>query len=786
MTTPSAGSGSAKSSKGQQAFDKLSQKYFDWLMRQYPGFATYMGVHDYDSKLTNFAPRALETRREKIKEFHDGFKAIPARDLDQDSKIERQLMVDALYIQMQKEKNWAREERDPGLFLEDAVYSCYSITIRDCGDAEEAAQKMTERLLSIPKLLGQGKKLVTRPTKINCEIAIMAGTGAINFFKDTVAKFAKRVKEASTRQSMRVATQVAEDAVNDYLKWIEEEMLPIASKDFAIGEDLFNQILKREHQLELDATELLDLGRREYRRTIKELEDTARRVSSELSWEELIDRLKLQHPTNSELVQYYGDEMKRAKRFVIENRLVDIPEGEKIDVVPTPEFARPVIPYAAYIPPAPYDGEQRGIFWVTPVDKDKTLEEMEEQLRGHATHGIVVTALHEAYPGHHLQMTLANQLRHRPLRTLLGTSVFVEGWALYCEEMMWQQGFYDDLRSRLLQLKDQLWRACRVILDVHLHRNEWSVEKGIRFLVHKARLERPNAEAEVRRYCQSPTQPMSYIVGKIQVLEILDEYKKVRGNAFNIRQFHNELIRHGSLPLKQIRVLMNLTGKAVKEAEKPVAKELPAKGKPAAAAARKPAGSSAGAATKSGAAKSTASRSKKPATDAKPAKAKVAKSRTPASAPNSSTSAKKTGSAKAAATKASGKTPASKSAVRKTSSKSTTASKTNAAKPSSKPARKTTGTAAAKPATRKASTGSKSAAKPKAGPAKKTASPAKSAKSSKSAAVKTTASKSASTTRTSTSKPAAKPAAKSTKAKTGPTKSTAASKPARKPAVKKK
>jgi uncharacterized protein (DUF885 family) len=725
LTTPAAGTTSDKASKGQLAFDKLAQKYFDWLMRQYPGYATFMGIHDFDSKLTNFAPRAIEMRREKIKEFYDSFKAIPAKELDLDSKIERQLMVDSLYIKLQMEKNWSREDRDPGLFLEDAVYSCYAITIRDCGDAEEAAQKMTERLLGIPKMLGQGKKLVTRPTKINCEIAIMAGAGAINFFKDTVAKFAKRVKEASTRQSMRVATQVAEDAVNDYMQWIQEEMLPISSMDFCIGEDLFNMILKREHQLDMSSKELLDLGRREYRRTIKELEDTANRVNPEMTWEELIDRLKLQHPTNSELVQYYADEMKRAKRFVIENRLVDIPEGEKIDVVPTPEFARPVTPYADYIPPAPYDGEQRGIFWVTPVDKDKTLEEMEEQLRGHATHGIVVTALHEAYPGHHLQMTLANQLRQRPLRTLMSTSVFVEGWALYCEEMMWQQGFYDDLRSRLLQLKDQLWRACRVILDVHLHRGEWDFEKGIRFLVHKARLERPNAEAEVRRYCQSPTQPMSYIVGKLQVLEILNEYKEMRGNAFNIRQFHNELIRHGSLPLKQIRLLMNLSA-----AETPDGLGTGKRAKPtsklAKSAKRRTSITRAASTTRKSSTRKTAVKTETSATG-KSASSTVKKTKVstkPASSAKKASSDKATEAGKTGRTK---KTPAAKTTAGKASS---TAAKPKTAGSKSVAAKKTS--TAAKPVKAKpAASKAKPAAKPAAAKAARPKAPAGNAASKK-------------------------------------------------------
>lgn len=542
----------------QKAFDRLAKRYFEWLMRQHPGYATHMGIHDYDDRLTNYATGALADRRERRSSFLREFKALGARGLDLNSKIERQLMIDQLRVAITVDKKWPAEERNPGLFLDEGVYSCYAITIRECGDAEEAAQKMTERLLAFPRMLGQGRKLVSNPTRINCEVALLSGQGAISFFKDTVAKFAKRVKAAHTRQAMRDAAQHAEEAVQEYLDWIKQELLPTACEEFAVGRGLFDLMLKKKHQLDMDADELLKFGKRVYRQTINELTQTALRVNRRFTWEQQVEILKRNHPTNSELVQYYADEMKRAKRFVIEHRLVDIPEGEKIDVVPTPGFARPIIPYAAYISPAPFEKEQRGIFWVTPVDRDKTPEQMEEQLRGHSVHGIVVTALHEAYPGHHLQLTVGNLLRHRPLRMLVGTSVFNEGWALYCEQLMWEQGFYDDLRARILQLKDQLWRACRVILDVNLHVGSWSFNKGVKFLVEKAKLEAPNAAAEVRRYCQTPTQPMSYAVGKERVLAVLEDYRKMRAGAFNLRQFHNELIRHGSLPVKQLRQLMGL------------------------------------------------------------------------------------------------------------------------------------------------------------------------------------------------------------------------------------
>ena len=338
---------------GQREFDKLGRRYFDWLMRQYPSVATYLGVHSYDNRLTDYSMRALLERKAKVKEFHAAFKAIGLRELNADSRIERQLIVDALSAQMVLDKKWPREERDPGLFLDEGVYACYAITVRDCGDAEEAAKRMTERLRGMPKLLAQGRKLVVKPSLRDCEVAVLSGGGAVVFFKDTVAKFAKRVKDGNVRSAMREAAQEAEAAVQEYVAWIKQELLPQAGPEFAVGKELFDMLLRRLHQLNLDSDSLLKLGEKVFASTLQELKDVASRLGPRYTWEQHVELLKAEHPTNSELVQEYGDEMKRAKRFVIERRLVDIPEGERIDVVPTPEFARPTIPYAAYLGPRP-------------------------------------------------------------------------------------------------------------------------------------------------------------------------------------------------------------------------------------------------------------------------------------------------------------------------------------------------------------------------------------------------------------------------------------------------
>ncbi|HID94186.1 MAG TPA: DUF885 domain-containing protein, partial [bacterium (Candidatus Stahlbacteria)] len=222
--------------------------------------------------------------------------------------------------------------------------------------------------------------------------------------------------------------------------------------------------------------------------------------------------------------------------------LVTIPTDEELDVIPTPEFERPIIPYAAYMPPAPFEEQQKGFFYVTPSDK-------KEQLRGHSIYKIPVTALHEGYPGHHLQFLHANRVDSK-VRKLFGTSVFIEGWALYCEEMMYDLGYYRDPRVRLMQLKDRIWRACRVIIDVNLHTKRMTYGEAIDFLVKEAKLERPNAIAEVKRYTRSPTQPMSYAIGKKQIMSLKDEYKD------GLKEFHDKLLSFGSIPVALIKERM--------------------------------------------------------------------------------------------------------------------------------------------------------------------------------------------------------------------------------------
>lgn len=162
-------------------------------------------------------------------------------------------------------------------------------------------------------------------------------------------------------------------------------------------------------------------------------------------------------------------------------------------------------------------------------------------------YAIPMIALHEGYPGHHVQLTRAMDSEH-PLRKQVMNNSFLEGWALYCEQMMYEQGFYTDPRVRLFQVKDMLWRAWRVIIDVGMHTAGMTFDEAVRLLVDKARLEEENAVAEVKRYAMSPTQPMSYVIGKLLILDLRRRYKENVGPAFDLKDFHDRLLSYGTIP----------------------------------------------------------------------------------------------------------------------------------------------------------------------------------------------------------------------------------------------
>jgi len=226
--------------------------------------------------------------------------------------------------------------------------------------------------------------------------------------------------------------------------------------------------------------------------------------------------------------------------------------------VPTPAYLATLVPFAAYEPPPIYLGDQTGRFYVTEPDPALPPQVFAQQRRRHCSHAIPVMVAHEVYPGHHLQLLTMEGLESE-VRRHIWSPVMVEGWALYCEQLMQEAGYYPTREARLFQLVNLLWRAVRVVLDIGLHTRGMTPAEATDYMVEHLPIDRPNAEAEVRRYCAWPTYRLSYAVGRRELLSLRDSYRQRHGATVTLRGFHDEVMRYGGMPISLARWGMDLT-----------------------------------------------------------------------------------------------------------------------------------------------------------------------------------------------------------------------------------
>jgi uncharacterized protein (DUF885 family) len=400
-------------------------------------------------------------------------------------------------------------------------------------------------------VLTEARRNLENPPSIFTTTALGMLKGATMFVNDVVPHFAG--KAPRVRVELEANAEACLEAIAGFEVFVQDELLPRSSGDFAIGKELFETRIRVEHMIDHDANTLDKMGRELLDRTRDEMERLSAEVAPGRNWKDVIDERKGNHPPAEGLLAAYEEHMKRARDFVVKKNLVPIPRGETLRVMDTPAFIRTTIPYAAYLNPGAFDEKQEGIFVVTPVDHGASFEIQEEQLKGHSFPSMVLTSLHEAYPGHHLQLVWSNRVPSKVRQICLDT-VFAEGWALYCEEMMKEAGFYESKEIQMFQLKDMLWRAARVVIDVGLHTRTMNFDEAVEFLVSEAVVERSNATAEVRRYANTPTQPSSYAIGKAEILNLRGEEERRLGPRFNLSQFHERLLGSGTIPFKLMKL----------------------------------------------------------------------------------------------------------------------------------------------------------------------------------------------------------------------------------------
>ena len=542
--------------------DRLLDTLIDEILRftwsANPTVATAAGIHDHDHRLIDCSPDAIEARlramsayRRELARLDQSLHPLPPEDA-----LDVRVLLHGLEAEERLLEEVRAPFRDPAYYLDEILYGVYYLIEREFAPLPDRARAAAARVGEVPRLLRQARGNISDPGAIPKEwvtAALQQIQGSLAFLADLGRQLTPRAGAAGPEFEKAVGEALR--ALEEFGEHLRGHLLAEAVGDFAIGRDLFEFLLRTQHGIDMDADALHEFGVRLVARSEERLVEAARAIDRHRSWQDLVAEWKSDHPDEDDFLVEYRREVERARDFVQERRVATLPAGERLHVVETPPFQRTVTPFAAYVAPAAFEDIKDAFFWVTSPVSGAPPEVRARMLQDHLRPGIPATVVHETYPGHHLQLSIATRIASK-VRRFFVTPVFIEGWAFYCEEMMAEQSYYQDRRSQVLQLKDQLWRACRVVIDVGLQTRGMKVDRAVDMLHDVARLESPSARAEVLRYTRTPTQPMSYAVGKQAILELREQVRLRQGGAFDLRAFHDQLLSFGSIPIAQIRERM--------------------------------------------------------------------------------------------------------------------------------------------------------------------------------------------------------------------------------------
>ena len=507
-----------------------------------PTAATIAGLHDHDDRLADLGAGGFAARDALTDRAFAAFGAVDATGLAPEDRTDLALILGDLRGERAL-REFARWRRQPSLYSDAITRGAYYALLRAGDDPDDRLQALAERLEQAPAALEAAianlDGALTPPVYV--VVAGETATAGATFVRAVLPSLAP--EGSAGKRALTGAGKRAGDALDRYAAWLRDDLMRRARGSFAIGRDAFDTLLRDKELLDHDAVSLKRWGEELYRETEGRLVAAAR-VLGDADWRASVARLREDHPAENELVATYRQEMERSREATIAAGIVTLPDGESLVVEAMPDFARPTLPYAAYVQPAPFATERIGRFWVTLPDPAEPAAIRHERLTGHPRKGIPVIACHEGYPGHHVQLSIAANATS-PARKAFRSNVLIEGWGLYVEELMTEVGHLDDPETRLLRLKDLLWRAARVIVDVGLCTGELSFEQAVAFLVDGPKLERPNAVAECRRYTLNPLQPSAYALGRAAILDLRERASRA---GLDRRAFHDRLLATGSLP----------------------------------------------------------------------------------------------------------------------------------------------------------------------------------------------------------------------------------------------
>lgn len=530
----------------QSSFDALVDRYFDEYFRLAPTAATGAGFHvPYDSQLEDYSARGVQARIAMDEKYLPHFEKMPASD-------DRDLMISHLKADLLNIQNIRQQETNPDVYSSGVSASIFTLISRNFAPPEQRLRDVIARERQIPKVFEAAREVLKNPPKIYSEVALEQLPGLQSFFAESVPNAFSTVKDQALLAEFKKSNDAVINCLKDYENWVRTDVLPRSTGDFRIGADNFHKKVMYEEMVDLPLDRLLAIGFDNLRANQRQLVELSRKIDPNKTPKQIVAKLEQDHPAPDQLLSAFRNTFSGLIDFINTHRIITIPSDVRPILEETPPFMR-ALTTASMDTPGPYEKvATEAYFNVTLPEKNWSSERISEFMTAFNRGTITSTAIHEAYPGHYVQLLWFQKVPSKA-RKLVQSNSNVEGWAHYTEQMMLDEGYGNgDPRLRVGQLLDALLRNCRYIVGIQMHTGHMTYEQGVEFFMNEGYMSRDYAERETKRGTSDPTY-LVYTLGKLEILKLRQDYRAKMGPNFSLEQFHDAFIQQGGVPIKLIR-----------------------------------------------------------------------------------------------------------------------------------------------------------------------------------------------------------------------------------------
>jgi len=535
---------------------KLTQDFISGTLALSPVSATQAGYHQYngtvlDDLLDDYSAAGLEQQRGFCKGIQDRANAMDAANLDKEQKADLDIIKSNAGLCLLELNTIQSFKHNPTVYVELVGSALFPPYMLNYAPIEQRFDHITHRLEKLPALYQQAKANLTDAPEVWNRVAREENDGNIALIDKTLRDAAPAAQKAA----YAAAAAKALAAVRDFNVFLKDKLSSKAS-DWRLGKEKYDQKFA-----------LVLAAGRTPEQLLAAAEDDLKTVRAEMAKlaapqtiQQALDAAARQHPTRENYMPKAQEMLAQATAFVKQKDLLMLSGRSNLQVVETPEFLRGIYGVGGFNPAPALEPELGAFYWITPIPKSWAAARAESKLREYNDYGLQELTIHEAMPGHYVQFEYANAVQPLPrrlLRTIFSNGPYVEGWGVYAQQVMSDEGYLDNSKGLRLTFDKQILRVlANTILDVRLQTTGMTEQQALDLMIKDTYQEKEEATAKLQRAQLSSCQLPTYFVGWKGWLDVREGYKKAKGAAFSLKDFHERALKESAVSLPALAGLL--------------------------------------------------------------------------------------------------------------------------------------------------------------------------------------------------------------------------------------